>query len=153
MSLVLCQPSTPRTYSGTLETVLDSSQASERRIDRGDEGNLDHVNTVYCIFDCGPPRHISLCTNTGTSANPRWMCHGCNGARKAMGYAARTATEEAKKAFDTFRKGDTEAYKAKVRSLRVRQPNDPPGTCGMFGSNAERRVACTAFFRLSSPSP
>ena len=127
MALVSCQPSTPRTYSGNLETVLDDSQATETRMDGGDQGNLDHVNMVYCIFDCGPPRHISLCTNTGTSANPRWMCYGCNGARKAMEYAARTSTPEAKKAFDAFRKCDTEAYKAKVRSLRAKQPNDPLG--------------------------
>ena len=96
-------------------TQLVESSASESGM-----GDL-----VYCVFDCGPARHHTLCTNTGTRASPRWMCQPCNGARKAFEYAASRSSSpvEARLAIKRLKETDPEQCKAKVRAARIKCPH------------------------------
>ena len=108
--------------------------------------SLAAAGMVECVFDCGPPRHVSTCTNTGTHAHPRWMCKGCNGASRALDLAARNSGhfEELKE----MKKRDPEAYKAKIRQCRVRSSDDPPGTHSLR-DNKQRAAAFSTYLQGS----
>ena len=107
---------------------------------------LASANMVRCVFDCGPPRHVSTCTDTGTHTHPRWMCRGCNGAHRAFDLAAKNSghLEELKE----MKKRDPEAYKAKIRQCRVRSSDDPPGTHGLR-DNRQRAAAFSTYLQGS----
>ena len=67
---------------------------------------------VDCVFGCGPPRPTSQMANTGTTVNPRWMCHPCNGARKAIEHVARN-DPDLKANLNAFKKKGPGAVAAK----------------------------------------
>ena len=95
------------------------------------------LGIVNCVFGCGPPRPISLMTNTATPISPRWMCQPCNGARKAIEHQAKN-NPDLKKALNDMKKNDPELWRAKVRSCRIRDDNDPPGTTGVLNMDTRR---------------
>ena len=98
-----------------------------------------------CVFYCGPPRAEQLMTNTGTHQNPRWMCKPCNNARKAIEWMANKASDgQLKQILDEMKKNDPEAWKAKVRAVRVRDPAEPAGLSGLDNISA-RKSAISAF--------
>ena len=108
----------------------------------GTQSGLEGANMVECVFDCGPPRHISLCTNTGTHANPRWMCTPCNGARKALEHACRKSGQMPE--LKQLRLQDPEMYTAKIRACRVKSATDPPDALGLR-DNRQRAAAFSTF--------
>ena len=132
-----------------LSNNLDSQVKGPRILGRkstdevaGTQVGLEDANMVECVFDCGPPRHMSNCSNTGTQLHPRWMCSPCNGACKALQLAARKTghLEDLKE----LRQSDPEAYKAKIRACRVRCATDPVG-CRGLRDNRQRAAAFSTF--------
>ena len=97
------------------------------------------VNYFLCVFDCGPPRPVTMLTNTGTSANPRWMCRPCNNARKAMEWMV-NKDAAAKDTLIEIKKNDPELWKAKVRATRVREQGEPAGLPGVDSLQARKAV-------------
>ena len=81
----------------------------------------------FCIFECGPTRVD--CKDFGQKDCPRWMCPPCNGARRALDYAANHSGIRGQRAsLRAMKQGDPDLYKAKVRASRIGIPEDPPGT-------------------------
>ena len=112
-------------------------------------GEGSHVDTMtgeamaMCIFDCGGPRPLSTMTNTATHANPRWMCPPCNGARKAIEFAAK-GNPDTQLQLQQLKKNDPELWKQKVRACRIRPSDDPVGAPGV-DTLGSRRAAIHAF--------
>ena len=112
---------------------------------------------LYCVFDCGPPRDerrfAHAFTNTGTAQNPRWMCRSCNGARKALDFAAK-GNPESKEALANLRKTDVEQWKALVRSCRVRDEfYDQAGTPGLANVQERRPRSSAGQAQSGNPWP
>ena len=121
---------------------LERRATDEAVVGTQQSDTLASANMVSCCFDCGPPRHVSLCVNTGTQRHPRWFCKPCNGARRALDLAAKNTghLNELK----SLKKKDPEAYKAKIRSCRIKTADDPPGTLGLR-DNHERAAAFSTY--------
>ena len=102
-----------------------------------------HQELVACVFDCGPPRPKCFLTNTGNKRSARWTCHPCNSARKAMG-SVDGKNPATKDALSKLKSENPEAYKAKVRSMRIRLPEEGPNAPGV-DSIAGRRAAMATF--------
>ena len=101
--------------------------------------NAGEGTCVECVFGCGPPRLICYMTNTGTAINPRWMCFPCNGARKAIEHQVRK-DKALKDNLGTLKRNDPDLWRHKVRSCRIRDANDPPGTTGVLNLDARRAI-------------
>ena len=98
-----------------------------------------------CVYDCGPARPDFLMTNTATAQNPRWMCRPCNNARKALEWMAnKDKSGQLKSALDDLKKNDPEAWKAKVRATRIRDPAEPAGLPGVDSLGA-RKASVNSF--------
>ena len=107
--------------------------------DGGETAQVSNVKKLLCVFDCGPPRPVTTLTNTGTSANPRWMCKPCNNARKAMEWMV-NKDPAAKATLIELKKNDPELWKAKVRATRVREQGEPAGMPGVDSLQARKSV-------------
>jgi hypothetical protein len=113
-------------------SMLLSAPAEKR--EEGAQGGQEELCTfVSCVFDCGPPRPLPQCTNTGTHNNPRWMCKPCNGARKAIELMA-SKERQTKLNLVTLKAADPQQWKQKVRAARIRFPGE---ACGV-GTVSER---------------
>ena len=94
-------------------------------------GTRDKDSLVECSFNCGPPRPMKLMVNIGTSMCPYWTCSSCNGAKKAIEHQA-NKNPTLKLMLRELKKNDPGLWRSKVRSCRISDPNDPPGTTGVI---------------------
>ena len=106
---------------------------------------------VQCCFDCGPPRPSCTMHNVGKVGKPRWMCPGCNGARKALEWACK-GNPALRESLKTLKTTDFELYKAKVRAARIRQPGEPstmPGVLDLPARKMAIQQVATTVIQLS----
>ena len=63
----------------------------------------------------------------------------CNGARKAIEHQVRK-DKALKDNLGTLKRSDPDLWRQKVRSCRIRDANDPPGTTGVLNLDARRAI-------------
>ena len=91
--------------------------------DSGSSGQSAHTS-MRCHFDCGPYFRMDQLTQTGPGGC--YMCIPCNSARRAI-ESAMNKNPASKMAKDDMKKNNVPLWKAKIRSLRIRDD----GQCGV----------------------
>lgn len=85
------------------------------------------TSTKRCWFECNVDRPL---TNIGNARAPKWVCHPCCAAKRALDVSGRK-DKNVKKELEDMKKLRQAEYKAKVRCAWIRDSLDPADAVGV----------------------
>ena len=112
----------------------------------GTMDSQDQTVFLECVYACGPARPKALMKNIGSDVYPCWSCCPCNGAKKAIEFQANKNPLMKQKLKD-LKRDNPALWRHKVRSARINDPQDPPGTIGVL--NLNERTGFINQFRIA----